>query len=67
MIETLWRITKGYRLRPWASPYLRWRMETYGGGHAEDFTAADFFRFAWRNRRALWRFLIWSSKMDPTA
>ena len=28
-------LTRGYRLRPWRSPYLRWRIETYWGLHAD--------------------------------
>ena len=31
MLRFLWRATRGYRLSPWRSPYLRWRMETYWG------------------------------------
>ncbi len=31
MLRFLWRATRGYRLRPWRSPYLRWRIETYWG------------------------------------
>ena len=27
-----WITARGYRLRPWASPYLRWRLETFFGG-----------------------------------
>ena len=37
MAVMLWRLARGYRLRPWRSPYLRWRMETYWGLHAELF------------------------------
>jgi hypothetical protein len=35
MIRMLWRLSRGYRLCPWRSPYLRWRIETYWGLHAE--------------------------------
>jgi len=65
----LWRAafewTKGYRLRPWRSPYLRWRIETFWGLHADQITAGDFFRFTWQRRRELLRFLRWASKMPP--
>ena len=67
MIQTVWRLSKGYRLCPWRSPYLRWRMETYAGGHAEQFTFSDFWSFTWRHRRALTRFLLWAGRMDPNA
>ena len=26
-----WKLTKGYHLAPWRSPYLRWRIETWTG------------------------------------
>jgi hypothetical protein len=59
----LWRSSKGYRLRPWASPYLRWRIETYWGWHADQIDARRFWAFTWRQRRALWRFLLWAANM----
>jgi hypothetical protein len=62
VIPFLWRVTRGYRLRPWRSPYLRWRIETYSGMHAEKVTARDFFRFCWREHRELWRYLRWVTK-----
>jgi hypothetical protein len=39
-------------------------METYWGMHAENITASDFFRFTWRNRSDLARFLRWADAMD---
>ena len=63
MIRFLWTSTKGYRLRPWASPYLRWRIETYWGLHAEDITPRDFWRFLWERRAELYRFLRWAGRM----
>ena len=53
MLRFLWRATRGYRLRPWRSPYLRWRMETYWGIPAEKIAFADFWRFAWEHRADL--------------
>ena len=44
MLRIAWRLSKGYRLRPWRSPYLCWRIETYWGLHADRITASDFFR-----------------------
>jgi hypothetical protein len=64
MLRFLWRATRGYRLRPWRSPYLRWRMETYWGTPAEEISFADFWRFAWRQRRELMRFLKWVERME---
>lgn len=59
----LWRSSRGYRLRPWASPYLRWRIETYWGWHADQIDARRFWAFTWRQRRELWRFLLWAGSM----
>ncbi len=63
MVALLWRMTRGYRLRPWASPYLRWRIETYSGLHADAITFGDFWRFVWRNRAELTRYLRWAERM----
>jgi hypothetical protein len=64
MLRVLWRLSRGYRLRPWRSPYLRWRMETYWGLHAEDITFAHFWQFAWNQRRDLMRYLRWAGRMQ---
>jgi hypothetical protein len=63
MLRILWRLTRGYRLRPWASPYLRWRIETYSGLHAEHITFVQFWRFSWRYRKDLGRYLEWAARM----
>ncbi|PYT18015.1 MAG: hypothetical protein DMG59_05770 [Acidobacteria bacterium] len=62
MLRFLWRASKGYRLCPWRSPYLRWRIETYSGLHAEQISAGDFWRFVWSERRELVRFLRWADR-----
>jgi len=64
VIGFLWRSAKGNRLRPWRSPYLRWRIETYWGLHAERITPAEFRSFLWNHRRELLRFLHWAAKME---
>ena len=63
MIAFLWQACRGYRLRPWRSPYLRWRMETYWGWHAERIAPRDFFNFVRDHWRDLARFLAWASEM----
>jgi hypothetical protein len=63
MLRFLWRASRGYRLRPWSSPYLRWRIETYSGLHADEITFSTFWRFVWKNRRDLRRFLRWAERM----
>jgi hypothetical protein len=64
MLRIAWRLSKGYRLRPWRSPYLLWRVETYWGRHADRITPAEFISFAWRHRRDLIRYLEWADRMD---
>src|SRR5678815_3013765 len=67
MVGFLWRSAKGNRLRPWRSAYLRWRIETYWGPHAERITPAEFRRFLWEHRAELLRFLHWAAKMESAA
>jgi hypothetical protein len=64
MLRFLWRATRGYRLCPWRSPYLRWRMETYWGVPAEKIGFGDFWRFAWGHRADLKRYLDWVERMQ---
>ncbi len=59
-----WRLSKGYRLRPWRSPYLRWRIETYSGLHADEITAKQFWEYCRVHRRELWRYLTWAGRMS---
>ena len=59
----LWVATRGYRPRPWASPYLRWRIETYWGYPAAEIGPARFWSFTWARRRELGRFLDWAATM----
>lgn len=54
-----WVVAKGYRLQPWNSPYLRWRMETFFGPAAADPDAGTFFRLMWAERVRTRRFLAW--------
>jgi hypothetical protein len=63
MLRFLWIATRGYRLQPWNSPYLRWRIETYSGIPADSITRESFFRFIWSERRSLWQYLRWVSRM----
>ncbi|MBM3774694.1 MAG: hypothetical protein FJW37_05960 [Acidobacteria bacterium] len=64
MLRLLWRLSKGFRLCPWRSPYLRWRIETYWGLDAGRISARDFFTFLWQRRRDLWRYLGWATRME---
>jgi hypothetical protein len=67
MIRFLWRASKGHRLRPWRSPYLRWRIETYWGLHADRISQKDFLRFMWTRRADLLRFFRWAARMEAAA
>jgi len=64
MLPFLWHATRGYRLRPWQSPYLRWRMETFSGIPAEEIGFADFWSYIWSHRTDLARFLRWTDRMS---
>ena len=64
MIRILWRLSRGYRLRPWRSPYLRWRIETYSGLRAERITFGQFWEFTWKQRKVLVRYLQWAAEMS---
>ncbi len=63
-LSYFWRLSKGYRLRPWRSPLVRWRFETFFGIHAESLTAAQFFGLLWRERSRIDRFLRWAEEME---
>jgi hypothetical protein len=63
MIGFLWEVTRGYRLRPWQSPYLLWRIETYWGTPADSIGFKDFWCFVWRHRAELVRFVAWADRM----
>jgi hypothetical protein len=54
-----WITTKGYRLRPWKSPYIQWRLETFFGKQAASLDARKFFALMWRERARMERFLDW--------
>ena len=67
MLRLMWELTRGYRLRPWRSPYLRWRIETYWGWHAGDITFGRFWGFVWRERSNLLRYARWAAEMEKGA
>lgn len=65
-LAVAFRLTKGYRLQPWNSPYLKWRIETWSGIHADSITRPLFVRFAWEHRTELWRYLRWAAQRGDT-
>lgn len=63
-IRFVWLSLRGYRLRPWRSPYLRWRMETYSGIPAETIDAQIFWKFFFAEKGRLLHFLRWTAEME---
>ncbi len=57
-----WITARGYRLRPWASPYLQWRFETFLGQEAADMDARKFFQLSWKYRDRLLSFSNWAAE-----
>jgi hypothetical protein len=62
-VRFFWRASAGYRLRPWNSPYLRWRVETYTGKPAGSLRLADFLQLAWAERGQLGNFFRWIGEL----
>jgi hypothetical protein len=66
-LRFIWNATRGHRLTPWRSEYLRWRVETYSGKRAETLTAKDVLGFVWVSRWELLSFLVWTERLDREA
>src|ERR1700733_2014984 len=66
-VRFLWNATRGNRFRPWRSPYLRWRLETFTGQRAETVQARDFWNLFWNEKRQFFRFLRWTREMKGYA
>jgi hypothetical protein len=54
-----WLAARGYRLHPWDSPYLRWRLETFLGKEAESPNPSQFLRILWKYRHQMQNFVDW--------
>jgi hypothetical protein len=67
LVRFFWNATRGHRLAPWRSPYLRWRMETYSGLKMDKIGFVEFWGFMVRERKQLRRFLKWTAEMDNYA
>jgi hypothetical protein len=63
----IWNATRGHRLTPWRSEYLRWRVETYSGKRAETLTVGAIAGFIWATRWELLSFLGWTHSMERDA
>jgi hypothetical protein len=63
----LWNATRGHRLTPWRSEYLRWRVETYSGMRAETLTFGKILSFVWTSRWELLSYLAWTGRLEREA
>lgn len=63
-IRFMWNATRGNRLTPWRSEYLKWRVETYSGQKAETLTSKKIMNFVWISRWELLSFLLWTGRLD---
>lgn len=63
-LRFLWNATRGHRLAPWRSEYLKWRIETYSGKKAESLHGRDVLAFAWKSRWELLDFLAWTGRLE---
>ena len=67
VLRFLWNATRGHRLTPWRSPYLRWRIETFSGRRAETLTVGSILSFLWTTRGQLIDFLRWTGEIEREA
>lgn len=63
-LRFIWNATRGHRLTPWRSPYLKWRVETYSGKKAETLTAKEIWDFVWVSKWELLSFLFWTGRLE---
>lgn len=63
-LRFIWNATRGHRLMPWRSEYLRWRVETYSGQRAETLTRSKIFQFVWASKWELLSFLAWTGRLE---
>jgi hypothetical protein len=66
-LKFIWNATRGHRLAPWRSEYLRWRVETYSGKPAETLRTRDIFAFMWESKWELLSFLFWTGQVQKEA
>lgn len=63
-LRFIWNATRGHRLAPWRSEYLKWRVETYSGKRAETLSTKDIFSFLWESKWELLSFLMWTGRLE---
>jgi len=57
-----WIAARGYRLHPWDSPYLHWRLETFLGKEAESPNPSQFLKILWKYRHQMQNFVDWAAE-----
>ena len=62
LLSYYWIAARGYRFRPWASPYLCWRLETFLGAEAKDPSPRRFAGILWKHRREMQNFVDWAAE-----
>ena len=67
ILRFLWNATRGHRLAPWRSPYLRWRLETYTGLKMEKIGLPQICTIFIHEHRQMWHFLQWTARMENYA
>jgi len=63
-LRFIWNATRGNRLTPWRSEYLKWRIETYSGKKADSLRVNDMIGFVWQSRWELLDFLAWTGRLE---
>ena len=66
-VKFFWMATRGHRLRPWRSEYLRWRVETYSGKTADSLRIRDFVKMFLDEPGQVMRFFLWSQRLTGMA
>lgn len=61
LLQFYWLASRGYRLRPWQSPYIQWRFETFLGKEAANLDAKKFLQLSWKYRDRLKSFSDWAA------
>lgn len=66
-VRLWWDGCRGFRLRPWRSPYLRWRVETYSGKPAGTLRLRDFVALFVAERGQIVHYLRWLGDLRELA
>lgn len=66
-LRFLWNSTRGHRLAPWKSDFIRWRVETFSGQPAETLTSKNVMGFFWASRWEILNYLLWTRSVQREA